>query len=178
MTTQRAVALAILVILLSTVIFAVVGAAAHWRNKSLIQLATLQGEHKRLVAAKHSLQTTLASLDFGGSDQVLWQANSTSQAEATIQSFLTSVGSNAGIQFRSISSLPGRSDNSAAFRMELEAPLDQLISFLRLLEYNIPAIPIDRAAIRRLTRPGAQWDFPVLIVQIDVFAQLNLQDGS
>jgi len=65
-------------------------------------------------------------------------------------------------------------DGAFGFRLEFETHLDQLTEFLKQVEYDRPALVIDRTVLRRLNRPGDEEPQPALFVQIEILAPVIL----
>jgi hypothetical protein len=112
---------------------------------------------------------------------LIWQADQSGQASALVQSNLSEIAREAGLSLRSVSPLSPRNVPLAqgiGFRVELEAPLDRLVSYLVEIEHSQPALSIDRATLRRLVRPAMEQDqvsrLPELFVQLDILAPVQL----
>ncbi len=178
---SKLLALGLLVMTLAVIWFVLVTPLSQWRSESLARLDSAITETMRLTEAKTRLDAESAALGSVQSNNAFWTAGQTGEAYARIQGALSKAASENGIAFRSMTPLPAANRDgmeSAVVRIEFEADLAQLTGFLRSIEYTSPALPVDRAALRRLVRPNETSVLPVLFAQIDIAAPLLIGDGT
>lgn len=123
------------------------------------------------------LQLEKSRLSDRGQLDVLWQAERTGTATAMIQAEISRQALQEGIGLRSISPVRKRDlrlADAVGIRIEMEAGLDQFTDFLRSVEYHSPALLVERAALRRLIKPGNQSEQPLVFAQIDLSAPVIL----
>lgn len=152
-----------------------------WREDTLLQTKNAELELQRLSAAKSRLEQQALALETSTDEDLFWAAEQSGEAFAQVQSHISEAAKQAGISLRAATPLPlqknGKLDN-VVIRVEFEADLGQLVKFLRQLEYDAPALPIERATVRRLLRGGDASVLPVLFAQIDISAPFLLGEGS
>lgn len=152
-----------------------------WRAEQFASSEEMQFEQSRLAASFDRLTLERDSLSTADGRSLSWVASTEGEAAAQIQTTLAEAAATSGISFRSVTPLPqsrSATDNRITFRLEFEADLSQLTQFLSEVEYATPALPISRATVRRLVRPGDQTSQPVIFAQLDVSAPVLLGDGS
>lgn len=157
--------------------FSVIEPLSTWRSDTLGNLQNAVTDESRLRAAISKMELEKAQFGTGSDDVLTWSASQTGEAFARVQASLSETASANGISFRSITPLPTAEIDGltrAPVRVEFEADLSQLSSFLQSVEYGIPALPIERAMLRRLIRPNETASLPVLFVQLDVAAPISV----
>ncbi len=154
---------------------------AQWRADVLARSDAATAESERLRSARMRLDARQASLSSVEISNGFWTAAQTGEAYARIQGALAKSASESGIRFRAMTPLPTANRNGveiALVRIEFEADLQQLTGFLRAIEYASPALPVERAVLRRLVRPNDSSRLPVLFSQIDIAAPLLIAEDS
>lgn len=150
---------------------AVLQPAYNWKTNAIAELSASQLENTKLIASLSRLKAERAQLSGDTSLAIIWKAKRMGEATALVQSEISNLAAEHGITLRSVTPVPSRDipfTSAIGFRIEGEATLDRLTSFLIALEASTPALIIERAVLRRLTRPGRT------AAQPDVFVQLNL----
>lgn len=150
---------------------------ADWRSMKITHLNALEGELATLDVRSERLAAELALVKDSKTDGLKWQADGLGVATARIQARVSEFASENGIALRSMSptgeaKLSGTP--TVTFRLEAEATLDRLVSFLRTLEYGQPAVLVQASNIRRLNRPGNDGQQPVVFVQLDLSAPIEI----
>ncbi len=156
------------------------GALAPLATWKADRLSTLQQERSALAGLEQrvtAMARESAALSSREDLGIAWQADRRGAATARVQSELNRLATTHGVTLRAIApvrvrALPGL--DSAGFRIEGEAPLDRLVPFLVTLDHHGPALMIEKATLRRLTRPGAPTAQPVLFVQMDLLVPMRL----
>ena len=168
---DAAIAVAIL-LGLGALAWAAVGAPlADWRARALAERPRVIAQIGELQARIADLRADRDRLAGGGELDVLWRAAQTGEATARLQSELSRLASDRGVSLRSISPMRTRDltlAQAAGFRLEMEAALDQLASFLRDVEYHSPALVVDRASLGRLDKAGPAQPQPLLFAQVEI----------
>lgn len=172
---SKLAAVAVLVAVFALLWTVVVAPLANWRDATLSRSLAVSTETQRLEIARMRLQAEQAQLGTVETSNGFWAAAQTGEAYARIQGALARSASDSGISFRAMTPLPASKRDgleSAIVRIEFEADLQQLTTFLRAIEYASPALPVERAVLRRLIRPNDKSRLPVLFSQIDIAAPL------
>lgn len=155
--------------------FLIIAPLSIWREDTISSLLSVQTEKEELSQSIMRLQAERDSYAREDLTGVMWQASQMGQATARVQSALNDIARRNGIAMRSIAPINGQS-NEVAFRLEFEASLDQLVPFLKQVEYDQPVLLISRASLRRLVRPNNISSQPDILVQIDIAAPVTLID--
>lgn len=170
-----------------------VGALALFALFIIVPLATWRAETKQAVAIAYrdigQLNSSLATLTVErdqlqatSMDGFLWSARQTGAATAQVQAAVGELALQRGLSIRAITPTGERSLPLApgvGFRAEMEATLDQLAPFLVSLEYHTPALAVERAELRRITRLGTtETEQPTLFVQLDLVAPLLISEAD
>lgn len=174
---NAATALAICAGLGALVWLAVAAPLQQWRSSALAERPQTIADIRNLQDRIAELEKERAQLSGDTELNVLWRAAQTGQATARIQGQLSKLASERGLNLRSISPTPSRDltlAQAAGFRLEMEASLDQLVSFLRAVEYHAPALLVEKASLRRLNKPNAAQPQPLVFAQIEVSAPVVL----
>lgn len=151
----------------------VIAPVSQWRAASLLRHEVALTEQARLNTSTLRLKSELDFLSQSESQGFVWQAEQSGAVTAKIQSSLNTLASRAGIALRSISPAPEIElpyATGAAFRLESEATLDQILKFILSIEFNKEALLIERATLRRLNRPNRTSQQPLLFFQLDILA--------
>lgn len=152
-------------------------ALAEWRSAQFSRLSEVQNEIAVLETRQAGLRADLANFSDQDITDLFWTAGQPGAATALVQSAISSTASQHGILMRSITPFTPREETiQGAFgvRLEFEARLDQLSQFLQSIEYDRPALVVDRMVLRRLNRPGDTAAQPSLFAQIDLLAPVIL----
>ncbi len=168
---SRLIAVSAIIMMAALVWLAVISPIYQWKLRASENLATRQAENARLNASLTRLRAEKAQLSGDSSLDIVWKAKRIGEATALVQSEISNLAAKHGVMLRSVAPMSGKGMPFASgigFRVEGEATLDKLTSFLIDLEGNSPALVIERAVLRRLNRPGRTAPQP------DVFVQLNL----
>ncbi|MCW3783543.1 type II secretion system protein GspM [Defluviimonas salinarum] len=180
-TRRRALVIAGLLALISGAAGAVALPIFDWRRSIETELATAGAEYKRLSESLDALTVRKRRLTETGGQLALWQARQTGEATARVQSVVTELARASGANLRALG--PGPSHEfglvqAVSLRLESEATLDQLSALLQKLEFHAPPLLVETATLRRLNRPGHATEQPLLFVQIDILAPVNLSEES
>lgn len=149
-----------------------------WRKAQLDARADAIAETQKLQSSIATLRAERNRYDVDGQLDILWQAERSGAATAMIQSEISRMAREQGVSLRAISPARQRDlslADAVGIRIELEAALDQLSDFLRVVEYHSPALLIERATLRRLSKPGSALAQPLVFAQIDLAAPFVLQ---
>jgi type II secretory pathway component PulM len=160
---------------------AVIAPLAQWRSPTLSNLDKAQAEQHRLMASIARLNQEKQSFVADDLGDLIWAGAQSAEATARVQSAVNDMARNSGIVMRSIAPAnTGNADmpNAKSFRLEFEATLDQLVPFLKNLEFGQPSLIITRASLRRLVRPNQSNPQPALFAQIDIAAPMRLKDEA
>lgn len=161
--------------------FAVYQPLSSWRATAMANLASAQTEKAQLIASIERLRAEKQSFVSDDLAGLTWEAAQIAEATAKVQSAVNDMGRSTGILMRSIAPVNATGSgipNAISFRLEFEARLDQLVPFLRDIEFGRPALVITRANLRRLARPNERGAQPDLFVQINVAAPITLDTGT
>lgn len=151
--------------------FAILRPAYDWKNDAVTNLSVNQSENTKLIDSLSRLNTERTQLSGGASLEIIWGAKRMGEATALVQSEISTLATKHGILLRSITPVSSKDipfTSAIGFRVECEATLDKLTTFSVALEAYTPALVIENAILRRLTRPGRT------AAQPDIFIQLNL----
>jgi hypothetical protein len=150
-----------------------------WRTSQLDGVVTARAELDRLTASIARLTAEASSLGGGNAENLRWTGQQVGQMTATIQSHLSLVAQQTGIQLRSVTpdvledSILGQ---AIGFRVEFESDLGKLVDLLSVIEFAAPVLIVKRATIRRLTPTEEQNELPSLYVQLDLVAPVDLTE--
>lgn len=178
---SRLLALVLTFGMLAAFFFLVVQPMAQWRAAQFAKAQDAILERDRLQNSSERLTVLRETLSNSEALSLSWSAPSEGEVAALVQTRLAEAAAKSGISFRSVTPLPNARSSTTAqivFRLEFEADLAQLTKFLGDTEYAAPALPITRATLRRLVRPGDQSTQPVIFAQLDVSAPILIEDGS
>jgi hypothetical protein len=181
MTLSKLAAMGLLLVAFGVIWIALAAPAITWRETTFARLEAARTETARLSRSSTKLNAQIAGLGSVETDNRFWAADQTGEAYALVQGALSRSATENGIAFRAMTPLPAAQREgleSAIVRIEFEADLAQLTGFLRAIEYATPALPVDRATLRKLVRPNDFSRLPALFVQIDIAAPLLIEDGS
>ena len=148
-----------------------------WRTNQFTRLAALKTDVAAMTDRIATLEADLTNVSDQDITNLFWTASQPGEATALVQSSLSGTASDNGILMRSITPYTPRDssiDGAFGFRLEFETHLDQLTEFLKQVEYDRPALVIDRTVLRRLNRPGDEEPQPALFVQIEILAPVIL----
>ena len=171
--TSRLFAVFILLGLGVLIWFAILRPANEWQADAFTTLSASQSENTRLNASLSRLKAEQAQLSGDTSLAIIWTAKQMGEATALVQSKISKLAAKHGVTLRSVTPVSGKNlpfASAIGFRIEGEATLDKLAAFLVDLESNSPALLIERAALRRLTRPGRTAAQPSIFVQLNLIA--------
>jgi len=176
-TMARLILLALGAIIALILWLTVLAPLAAWRADRLSTLEQETSALARLEQRVAAMTRERAALSSQGDLGIAWSADRIGAATARVQSELNRLAATHGVTLRAIApvrarELPGL--DSAGFRIEGEATLDRLVPFLVALDHHGPALLVEKATLRRLTRPGAPTAQPVLFVQMDLLAPVRL----
>jgi hypothetical protein len=155
----------------------VVVPAMQWRVDIEAAYENERQEQVRLIGQIRDLEIRRARLSQDEGQIPLWEAARIGEANARIQQALGRIGDESGLSFQSvIPSNPGDVPlvTSVGFRVEIEGTFDRIVSLLGRLESHNPPLLIERATLRRLSRPGERSSQPLLMVQLDLHAPVDL----
>ncbi len=179
---SRVMALLVVVGFMMLALVAIVQPLAAWRNATLVTAEAAIVETQRLMAGMSSLRTERAQLSGSGIDALVWPGERLGELTARVQGRISELAVRHGLQLRSITPTGTRAlplTSAVGFRIESETTLDRLVGFLREVEHHSPGLIVDRATLRRLSRPGDEPLQPVLFLQIDIVAPVAAtEDGT
>ncbi|WP_108813231.1 GspMb/PilO family protein [Loktanella sp. Alg231-35] len=176
---QRLILFSVITMFVASLYLAVVAPLSAWRSASLEGLSSVENEIAQLEARVATLtigQQSFVSDDLSG---LTWEAAQMAEATAIVQSAVNDTARENGIVLRSIAPASGSEteiESAIGFRLEFEAHLDQLVPFLKAVEFGQPALVVTRANLRRLSRPNQSNPQPELFVQIELAAPVTLTD--
>ena len=155
----------------------VITPVAAWKERQFSHLSDKKTQLQRLEQSIFRLKDEQRQLSQKDTLDVAWAAERMGEATARIQSAINTIARTNGLSLRSVTPTSPRElpfAHSAGFRIEAEVHLDKLTGFLRELEFNTPALVVDRATLRRLNRLGEATEQPVLYLQTDLIAPVRL----
>lgn len=171
--------LGVLTCLAALIWFAIVRPAQAWKAKEIAALSEAQERSsilgERLAELRHEKDVLSAATGFEG----IWSAATAGEATARVQATLSDLARRNGIALRAITPLRAARlplKQAVSFRIEAEAPLDRLVSFLRDAEFHTPLLAFDKGTVRRLARPALKTPQPVVFFQFDVTAPYDLAE--
>ena len=170
---ERFIGYALVLALAGLVWIALISPLSSWRSDSLLQHEAATREHSKMLTSTRRLQSEVEFFSQSGSQAYIWQAEQSGEATAKIQSELNNLATKSGITLRSISPAAAKQlpfTTGTTFRLEGEATLDQILSFVLSIEFNEPALLTERASLRRLIRPGRTSEQPLMFFQLDIIA--------
>ncbi|WP_208353081.1 type II secretion system protein GspM [Pseudaestuariivita rosea] len=153
----------------------------NWRSQVQNELQSAQIEQARLQRSIAQLMTEQARLSADDATSVLWTAFQSGEATARVQASLSTMARQSGVNLRSIAPVRARElpfSQALAFRLESEASLDQMVALLRAIEYSNPPLVIERANVRRLTRPTRSSDQPLVFFQLEILAPVIITGNA
>lgn len=159
--------------------FVILRPAQDWKNDAIAQLSASQSENTKLVASLSRLNAKRAQLPGDTSLAIIWSAKRMGEATALVQSEISKLAAKHSIFLRSVTPVSSRDipfTSAIGFRIEGEATLDELATFLIALEAYTPALIIENAILRRLTRPGRTAAQPDIFVQLNLIAPVVLDE--
>ncbi|WP_457645941.1 type II secretion system protein GspM [Profundibacter sp.] len=159
--------------------FAILLPASEWKAKAFSELAQSRAEQSKLSESLARLKVERAQLSGDTALDIIWKAKRMGEATALVQSEISNIAAKHGVSIRSITPVPAKEipfANSIGFRIEGETTLDKLTTFLVDLEANSPALAIERAVLRRLTRPGRTAPQPDVFLQLNLIAPVELDE--
>ncbi len=160
---------------------AILQPAAAWKTRqfdqrqaSATKVATLKGSLARLAAEEASLGTDTDNAS-------LWPAGQLGEATARVQSAISASATQNAVDLHSITPTQGTAlaiARTVSFRLEAEASLDAFSAFLLDLEFHTPALLVESADLRLLSRPTGQGAQPLIFVQMEIIAPVRLNNTS
>ncbi len=153
----------------------------NWRQSTLDRQIDLVNDREQLEGRVAQLEAEKQSFVSDDLEGLIWEGEQQAEATAKVQSAINDIARDNGILMRSIAPTNNVDigiPNAISFRLEFEASLDQLVSFLKTIEFGQPALVVTRANTRRLVRPGQASLQPELFVQLDIAAPISISDGS
>ncbi len=175
----RIAALAVIATAILLPVVFVILPLAQWKQDVEEAVEAARLDQVRLADSIERLALERAQLSAGSLDGFLWSARQLGAATARVQATINDIAAQNSLSIRSFTPTGTRSMPIAegiAFRIEIEATLDRLTPFLVEIEYHTPALLIDRADLRRLTRPGADTERPSMFVQLEIVAPIDVAE--
>lgn len=168
----------LVVVSLCLVLWLSLGATlSDWRSNQFDRLSVLENQKTSLEERSNQLRSDLESFSDQDLTDLFWTAAQPGEATALVQSSVSGTASANGILLRSVTPFTPREQTiqgAFGFRLEFEAHLDQVTEFLKDIEYDRPAIVIDRVVLRRLNRPGDAGLQPAVFAQVELLAPVIL----
>ncbi|MGB3316138.1 MAG: type II secretion system protein GspM [Albidovulum sp.] len=177
---SSALAIALPLFLLLLVWVAIFQPFVTWRGQTAEELASLASSLSDLETRRQNLLEQSRAQQSTDLDDIVWVGSQLGEVNALAQTRIGAMAREHGVSLRSVTpqSNTARDDFPAiGFRIEGEAPLDFLVHFLVSLEFNQPALIVEKATIRRLNRAGSTEGQPAVFVQLDVIAPVNVAGG-
>ena len=178
---SRIVALATLVAAAVILFVGLISPLANWRSAKILEHQKILLEHAGLedsIARLQAERMAFVSDDLAG---LTWEGAQAAEATAKVQSAVNDMARDNGILMRSITPTRDNSSdipNAINFRIEFEASLDQLVPFLKTVEFGQPALVVTRSNLRRLARPNQANTQPDIFAQIEIAAPFSLTDEA
>ncbi len=174
---RPALSLVMLALILAMAWMGLVRPVADWRMARFSAHTASVSETERLSVSVDRLKRDLAQLSQKEDLDLIWSAQEIGEVTAQVQASISAMARETGISLRSVT--PGNAPDfpfvkTVGFRLEGEARLDQLLSFLRALEGANPALVVERAHLRRLNRVGEATELPVLFLQLELMAPVRV----
>ena len=174
-------ALAVLGVLGAVLWFVALRPAQAWKEAQVAALAEAQQRSAQLTDRLEDLRREATAMSAATDFDGIWSAATPGEATARVQAQLSDLARRNGISFRAITPLRTEAiplKQAVSFRVEAEAQLDQLVAFLRTAEYASPVLVFEKGSIRRLSKPGAATQQPIVFFQFDVFAAYDATGGQ
>lgn len=156
-------------------------ALSEWRADTLATAQTRSFEVARLEASIRELNLELHQLRSADISNLVWRGARPGELTALVQARVGEIAASHGLQLRSITPIQGTPlplTESLAFRVEIEAPLDRYAAFLRQVEFHSPAILVQRAIIRRVTRFGELVEQPIVNSQLEILVPAHFEEAA
>ncbi|MEM9099457.1 MAG: GspMb/PilO family protein [Pseudomonadota bacterium] len=106
-----------------------------------------------------------------------WEGSRIGEVSARIQSAITASARRLGLQLRSVTAIetePLAGQQTAGLRIELEAPSDVAMTFMRSVEATEPPLMITRANLRRVNRNAPGITQPFLYLRLELTAPVRI----
>lgn len=161
--------------------FFIVAPLNSWKASGIDARSRVQADIHRIQATIASLNQQSATISQNEEEDFLWRAAQIGAVTAQIQTVLSASASSNGVSLRSITPLKTRrvaSVEAAGFRLEFEATLDQVLGFLQHIEYSSPALLVEKASLRQLSRPDSNQTQPILNAQLELIAPIHLEEAN
>lgn len=155
--------------------------AITWKQARLDTHAIAINETQHLAASIGQLESELSQLSQQDNFDLVWTAEKFGEVTARVQAEISSSAIRAGVVLRSVT--PNNAPSfpfveTVGFRIEGEAALDQLVRLLRTIETSRPALVIEKANLRRLSRVGSTQELPLLYFQMELAAPIRTSNGE
>lgn len=157
----------------------VVSPLAAWRSDVFQDREVAIRELNRLNSNQNRLLQERQLLSGDLENDLIWDFPRSGAAVAQVQSAVSQIANQSGVQFKSISPTPNSTQQSGefvSFRVEFEASLDQVSNFLRALEYHSPVLLVEQGTMRRIQRPGSKSTQPLIFAQLGISAPILGKD--
>lgn len=151
----------------------------NWKSDVLARSEDLRRRALHLENSKLALLSELNFLEDGSDLSLKWASEEIGAAVALIQNSITNLAAKNAVQIRSVA--PGGVESAdgteyASFAIDLEARLDDFSGMLRSIEGHNPAIFVEQATLRRISRPGDDAEQPLLGARLVVSAPLSIPE--
>jgi len=170
-------AIIILLLILGMFWVALVDPLINFRRDLSSSITAAQAEKSRLTRSIANLNRQLANTTASNVSEQIWRARQSGEAIARIQAQLGRLSQLHGVTLRSITPTNATGmpyTETTALRVEGEANLAQLEATLLEIEKHTPALLVDRATIRRLSRTERRSEQPYVFFQLDITAPIQI----
>ena len=154
--------------------------AAEWRKNRFAAHSKAVAELNRMHESVARLTQEAAQYSQQGNLDLIWTSGEVGEVTAKVQARISSIARTSSVALRTVTPIKAPElplVQTAGFRVEGEARLDQLLSFLRRIESSSPSLVIDRAHLRRLNRIGDASELPAVFLQIELAAPINTDEN-
>ncbi|WP_268745986.1 type II secretion system protein GspM [Ruegeria halocynthiae] len=160
--------------------FFIIAPLSSWKVTGLDARSQALDEIQRTQATIDRLKQQNSRISQNEEEDFLWRAEQIGAVTAQIQTALSASAASNGVSLRSITPLKTKrmaSVEAAGFRLEFEATLDQVLGFLQQIEYSSPALLVEKASLRQLSRPGSDQTQPILNGQLELIAPFHVGEA-
>lgn len=162
---SRALALLLTVALMVLAWIAVVEPAIVWKRQALRDAARAEASYLRLINGVAALEQDHQTIQSAPLEDVIWRPTEGRALILDVQSALADLAQDTGVTFSAVSPAQSQRDMGAetvALALELRAPLDAVLSFVKAVEDHEPPLIIESATLRRTQRSDFDTNLPVL----------------
>ncbi|GGX44526.1 hypothetical protein GCM10007385_10590 [Tateyamaria omphalii] len=170
---SRYLALALTVALMALAWAALVEPAIGWKRNALQEATRAESNHLRLIQSVRALEQDRQKIRSAPIEHVIWRSTEGRALMLDIQSVLAELAQQTGVAFSAVSpaqSQVEREVETLALALELQAPLDIVLRFIKAVEQHQPPLTVEAATLRRTQSLNFDTDQPVLQASFRIIA--------